>query len=93
MIGLEGVSAQAFSDTIGAIYDCALDPQRWPGACRRIADLCESTAGGICVHDLKHVQNDQLSCSVTNRRSWNGWERTTPSRRWRHRTWSPTSAT
>jgi DNA-binding CsgD family transcriptional regulator/PAS domain-containing protein len=60
VIGLDGVSAQALSDTIGAIYDCALDPQQWPDACRKIAALCESTAGGICVHDLRHVQNDQL---------------------------------
>jgi DNA-binding CsgD family transcriptional regulator/PAS domain-containing protein len=60
VIGLEGVSAQALSDTIGAIYDCALDPQQWPDTCRKIADLCESTAGGICVHDMRHVQNDQL---------------------------------
>src|SRR5882672_5636832 len=60
MIGLDGVSAQALSDTIGAIYDCALDPQQWPDTCRKIADLCESTGGGICVHDMRHVQNDQL---------------------------------
>lgn len=60
MVGFGGVSAQALSDTIGAIYDCALDPQKWPDTCRSVADLCESTAGGICVHDLRHVQNDQL---------------------------------
>ena len=60
MIGLDGVSAQALSDTIGAIYDCALDPQQWPDTCQKIASLCESTAGGICVHDLRHTQNDQL---------------------------------
>jgi DNA-binding CsgD family transcriptional regulator len=54
------ISTQALSDTIGAIYDCALDPQQWPDTCRTIASLCESTAGGICVHDLRHVQNDQL---------------------------------
>lgn len=60
MIGLEGVSAQALSDTIGAIYDCALDPQRWFEAIRRIDELCDSKAGGICVHDLKHVQNTML---------------------------------
>ncbi|MDB5583474.1 MAG: transcriptional regulator, LuxR family [Bradyrhizobium sp.] len=60
MNGLDGVSAQALSDTIGAIYDCALDPQQWPEACRKIADLCESTGGGICVHDMRQVQNDQL---------------------------------
>ncbi len=60
MIGLDGVSAQDLSDTIGAIYDCALDPHQWPDTCRRIAVLCESTAGGICVHDMRHTQNDQL---------------------------------
>jgi hypothetical protein len=60
VIGLDGVSAQELSDTIGASYDCALDPQQWPNACRKIADLCESTAGGICVHDMRHTQNDQL---------------------------------
>jgi len=37
VIGLAGVSAEDFSDTIGAIYDCALDPHAWPGTCRKIA--------------------------------------------------------
>ncbi len=60
MTGLDGASAQTLSDTIGAIYDCALDPHLWPDACRRIADLCESTAGGICVHDMRLLHNDQL---------------------------------
>lgn len=60
VVGLDGVSARDFSETIGAIYDCALDPHLWPDTCRRIADLCESTAGGICVHDMRRVQNDQL---------------------------------
>jgi DNA-binding CsgD family transcriptional regulator/PAS domain-containing protein len=60
VVNLDGASAQALSDTIGAIYDCALDPHQWPDACRSIAYLCESTAGGICVHDLQHTQNDQL---------------------------------
>lgn len=60
VIGLDGVSALALSATIGAIHDCALDPHRWPDTCRQIAELCESTAGGICVHDLRHTKNDQL---------------------------------
>ncbi len=59
-VSLDGILAQALSDTIGAIYDCALDPHQWPGASRSISNLCESSAGGICVHDLKHTQNDQL---------------------------------
>jgi len=58
--GVCGNSAQVLSDAIGAIYDCALDPLKWPAACRTIASLCESTAGGICVHDLRHAQYHQL---------------------------------
>ena len=60
MIGLDRIVAQELSDTIGATYDCALDPHLWPDACRLIANLCESTAGGICVHDLRYTKNDQL---------------------------------
>ena len=54
------ISAQALSDTIGAIYDCALDPQRWTDAIRRLVELCESTAGGMCVHDLRNVEDVHL---------------------------------
>ena len=60
MKGLDGVSAQALSDTIGAIYDCALDPSRWKDAFRRIVQLCDSTAGGMCIHDFTNLQNDTL---------------------------------
>lgn len=60
MLGLEGISAQALSDTIGAIYDCALDPQRWRDAFRRVAQLCDSGASALCVHDLKNLTNEQF---------------------------------
>lgn len=60
MTGFEGISAAELSDLIGAIYDCSLDPQRWVATSRRIAECCDSGAGGICVHDLRHRQNDQL---------------------------------
>ena len=60
MNGLDGISAQRLSDTIGAIYDCALDPQRWIDAIRRIVELCDSAAGGMCVHDLRNVEDVHL---------------------------------
>ena len=60
MNGLNGVSAQALSDTIGAIYDCALDPQLWIDAIRHVGELCESGAGGMCVHDLRNVEDVHL---------------------------------
>lgn len=50
MIDLKGVSAESLSDTIGAIYDCALDPGRWDSTVRQIVELCDSRSGGICVH-------------------------------------------
>jgi len=60
MVDLEGVTAQQLSDVIGAVYDCALAPERWPDTCQMVANLCASTGGGICVHDTQQVRNDQL---------------------------------
>jgi DNA-binding CsgD family transcriptional regulator/PAS domain-containing protein len=60
MVGFDGISAQMLSDTIGAIYDCALDPDRWRDAVRRILELSESQGCGVCVHDMKNFQNDRL---------------------------------
>lgn len=53
---LDGVAAQAFSDTIGAIYDCALDPDRWPDALRRIAELCDSPLGSLGVQNIRNPE-------------------------------------
>jgi PAS domain-containing protein len=60
MIGLEGIAPQMLSDTIGAIYDCALAPDRWQDAVHRIVELSESQGCGVCVHDMKNFQNDRL---------------------------------
>jgi DNA-binding CsgD family transcriptional regulator/PAS domain-containing protein len=60
MEGFSGVSPQALSDTIGVIYDCALAPDRWQDAVRRIIDLCESSSGGMCVHNFRNMQNEYL---------------------------------
>ena len=60
MRGLDGISAQALSDTIGAIYDCALDPTQWQDTFRRMVELTDSAAGGMCIHDLKNIHDDTL---------------------------------
>jgi DNA-binding CsgD family transcriptional regulator/PAS domain-containing protein len=49
----EGVAAIAeFSDAVGAIYDCALDPKQWPRAIRAVCAATRCEAGIIGVHDL-----------------------------------------
>lgn len=60
MTAPQQIPAAELSELIGAIYDCSLDPQRWAATCRKIAQRCDSAGGGICVHDLKQIQNDQL---------------------------------
>jgi len=60
MIDLEGVSAQALSDTIGAIYDCALDPDHWPEAMRHITELTASAAMGMGIIDHQHKRGVRL---------------------------------
>src|SRR5689334_7616935 len=56
MTGLKGASAKALSETIGAIYDCAVHPDHWPEALRQIVELTASAAGGMGIvdHQRKH---------------------------------------
>jgi DNA-binding CsgD family transcriptional regulator/PAS domain-containing protein len=43
---------EELSDLIGRIYDCALDPGRWPGVLDSIAAAVEASVGMVAVHDL-----------------------------------------
>lgn len=40
------------SELIGGIYDCALDPERWPRVLGRIVGAVEAAVGMVAVHDL-----------------------------------------
>ena len=44
------------SDTIGAIYDCALEPERWPQALRRVGELCQAPFTFVLAHDVERNQ-------------------------------------
>jgi len=78
MIGIEGVSAQALSDTIGAIYDCALDPDRWVDAVGRVVELSDSAGGSMCVHHMRDVQNDCMFEVGYSREFYKGFEKEYP---------------
>ena len=47
-----GLSNAAFSNIVGTIYDCALDPALWPEALRELCQASNFAAGGIEVTDL-----------------------------------------
>jgi DNA-binding CsgD family transcriptional regulator len=46
------VAIAAFSRTVETIYDCALDPARWPDAIREICEAARASQGVISVTDL-----------------------------------------
>jgi DNA-binding CsgD family transcriptional regulator/PAS domain-containing protein len=54
------LAAEQFSDLIGAIYDCAIDPQLWPQTIGMIAEAVGCFGGLIGVTDLKRGQAQHL---------------------------------
>jgi DNA-binding CsgD family transcriptional regulator/PAS domain-containing protein len=60
MTDTAGISAQALSDAIGAIYDCALEPDHWPEAMRRLTELTASAAMGMGIIDHKYKHRVRL---------------------------------
>lgn len=44
------------SEVIGAIYDCALEPERWPDALKRVCDLCDLPFAFVLAHDVQRNQ-------------------------------------
>jgi hypothetical protein len=57
-------SIAAFSHAVECIYDCALDPARWPNAIREVCEATRCMAGVIGVNDL-------ITRSVRLQQHWN----------------------
>ncbi len=49
---------ETFSKVVEAVYDCALDPNRWHDTIRLIADLCESQVCILGVHDYANRRSE-----------------------------------
>jgi DNA-binding CsgD family transcriptional regulator len=54
------VEADHLSQVIGTIYDCAVDPQRWPHAIESISRLIDGKSGAILVIDT--IRNEPRLC-------------------------------
>ena len=52
------ISLEAFSKVVEAVYDCALDPNRWHSTVRLIADLCQSQRCVLGVHDYTNARSE-----------------------------------
>ncbi|MDX8450344.1 helix-turn-helix transcriptional regulator [Mesorhizobium captivum] len=46
------LSAEALSNLIGSIYDCALEPARWPGTLARLNNSLDFANGGVVLQAL-----------------------------------------
>jgi DNA-binding CsgD family transcriptional regulator/PAS domain-containing protein len=51
-------------DLVGDLYDCAIDPTRWPATCERLARLVNGVQTAIALHDTVTQQ-------VSLKASWN----------------------
>ena len=49
---------ETFSKVVEAIYDCALDPNRWQGTIELMADVCESQVVFFAVHDYANGHSE-----------------------------------
>ena len=47
---------QELSDLIAAIYDCALEPERWREALPRLLALTQSPCGALVIHDYEQAR-------------------------------------
>ena len=54
------ISLETFSKVVEAVYDCALDPNRWHDTVRMIADLLASQRCTLGVHDYANGCNDLM---------------------------------
>jgi DNA-binding CsgD family transcriptional regulator/PAS domain-containing protein len=50
----DAISRQAFSDLIGSIYDCALDPSRWDRTLADVSEALDCFALLLALSDLRH---------------------------------------
>jgi DNA-binding CsgD family transcriptional regulator len=54
------LSHQRLSDLIGVIYDCAIDPELWPGTIEKICQELRCASGVILVTDIQHSTNEYV---------------------------------
>ena len=54
------VDETQFSEIVGQIYDCALEPPRWVETLARIASLTRSAASSVIINDDYDVRGGRI---------------------------------
>jgi DNA-binding CsgD family transcriptional regulator len=60
MVGDDNISLEDLSKVVEAIYDCALDPNRWRGTVKLIAEFCQSQWCNIGSTDYANGYNELM---------------------------------
>ena len=53
-------SIKEFSETVDLLYDCALEPEHWRRAVRKIAEIADSPSSSLGVLDVKSGDSHSL---------------------------------
>jgi hypothetical protein len=54
------MTPQQLSDVIGSIYDCALEPERWPDALQQVSTLSGAGFNFVIAHDIEKNQAGRI---------------------------------
>jgi DNA-binding CsgD family transcriptional regulator/PAS domain-containing protein len=65
------VPLETFSKVVEAVYDCALDPNRWPNALSLLSELLQSQRLGLGVHNhINHRDDLAFQLGIENDDYW-----------------------
>ncbi len=65
------IPLETFSKVVEAVYDCALDPNRWPDALSMLSELLQSQRCGLGVHDhVNHRDDLAFQLGIENDDYW-----------------------
>ena len=59
-----GLTIERFSDIVGQVYECALEPERWGDALASVCEGIGGSAGWIGTHQPKLVRSDYENCPL-----------------------------
>jgi DNA-binding CsgD family transcriptional regulator/PAS domain-containing protein len=60
MIDPEVIDEASYTDVVGDVYDCVLEPSRWQGTLARIASLTQSASSAVIINDAFDARGGRI---------------------------------